>query len=433
MSFLPSRDFKIVIDPELLNQFWTNNYLASVINTIQDLKTLENPVVLKLFTLSKGRISTSFVDIVEACIEKQSSFVPSKWIKTDRPADFEKLERLDQKASALLSLSFELKADCVITSNQVLIDLRYLIYHYDSIRLIPLEEFHDFVEVCARGFSIYWSATSCVRGLTPDTYYQFDNPSGKKLSNYFHSQSGKIEDSDLRENLRNLSLNRYPFILFTRDLIRFYEIQSDFFARIGQERRFGTIIGYYVTNYYLYGWGLLDQLTTILSVSQKLGVKELECGITKKNFWKKVKDRELLSFREDNKEWVQRMADIRHLAAHRTIMIPTSILMHTDESKKSDEELRKELRKERPYYYSMPYAEAFEKTTVDLLRIKKMRKLIPRAIYIKKEEEEKSYFYDPVLGVDCDLNIMNKFIDKFLEKSFKVCPNLEFQGSSKHI
>jgi ribosomal protein L29 len=155
-----------------------------------------------------------------------------------------------------------------------------------------------------------------------------------------------------------------------------------------------------------------------------------ECGIAKKAFWEKVKEQELLSLKKDNNAWIQRMADIRHLAAHRTIMIPTTVLMHTDESKKSDEELKKELRKQKPYYYSMPHLDTFERLEIDLLRIKKMRKLIPRAIYIKKKKEEESYFYDPVLSVDCELIIMNKFIDKFLEKSFKVSPGLEHREHS---
>ncbi len=426
IPFLPSRNFKVIIDPELLNQFWTNNYLISVISTIRDLQALDNPVSLKLFTPSKERISASFDGIVEAYIVKQSSFVPSKWIKEDKPKDFEKLESLDKQASALLSSSTELNADCIITSNRTLIDLRYLIYHYDTIRIIPLEEFHDFVEVCTRGFSIYWSAISYTRGLTPDVYYQFDHPNGKKLADYFTLQSGNIKDNDLKENLRSLSLNRYSFILFTRDMIKFYEIQNDLFTRAGHIGRFVTTIGYYVTNYYLYGWGLLDQLTTILNASLKLEVNKKSCGIVNKKFWKRVNDQELLSFKDDNKDWIQRMADIRHLAAHYTIKIPTSVLMHTDESRKSDEELKEELRKSRPYYYSMPYAKVFEKTAVDLLRIDKMRKLIPRAVFINKGKGE-SYFYDPIAGVDYELNTMNKFVNKFLEKSFKISPELKVQ------
>jgi len=421
--FLPSRDFKVIIDSELLNQFWTNSYLISVINTIRDLKKLDNPVTLKLFTPSKEQISRSFDGIVETYAVKQDGFMPSKWMEKEIPSDFNKFGNLDQKASDLLNSSLELKADCVVTSNQMLIGLRYTIYHYDAIRIIPLEEFHDFVEVCARGFSIYWSAISSIRSLTPDVYYQFAHPNGKKLADYFNSQSVKIEDKDLSENLRSLSLNRYSFILLTRDLVRFYEIQNDFFARFDHEGRFGTIIGYYITNYYLYGWGLLDQLTTILNVSQKLGVDERQCGITYKGFWKKVNDQELLSFNEDNKDWIDRMAYIRHLAAHRTILIPAAVLTHTDESQKSDEELKKELRKDRPYFYSMPYAEVLEKTEIDLLRFKKMRKFFRRVINIKKEE--KTYFYDQVLGLDYELNMMNKFINKFLEKSFKVSPELE--------
>lgn len=152
VPFLPSRDFKVIIDSELLNQFWTNSYLISVIDTIRDLKKLDNPVSLKLFTPSKEQISRSFDGIVEAYTVRQDGFMPSKWMKEENPLDFNKFENLDQKASDLLNSSLELKADCVVTSNQTLIGLRYTIYHYDAIRIIPLEEFHDFVEVCARGF-----------------------------------------------------------------------------------------------------------------------------------------------------------------------------------------------------------------------------------------------------------------------------------------
>jgi len=121
VPFLPSRDFKVIIDPELLNQFWTNPNLGSVINTIHDLKLLENPVTVKLFTPSKERISTSFDGIVEMHIVKQDKFVPSKWLKKDNPSDFKKIENLDKQASVLLSSSFELKADCIITSNNCIV------------------------------------------------------------------------------------------------------------------------------------------------------------------------------------------------------------------------------------------------------------------------------------------------------------------------
>ena len=93
IPFLPSRHFKIIIDSELLNQYFTNVYLHSVIDTIYDLKTLDNPVILELFTPSKEQISASFEGIVEAYSVKQINFVPSKWIKEDKPIDFKKFEK----------------------------------------------------------------------------------------------------------------------------------------------------------------------------------------------------------------------------------------------------------------------------------------------------------------------------------------------------
>ena len=90
-------------------------------------------------------------------------------------------------------------------------------------------------------------------------------------------------ERDLGEHLRNALLNRYPFILLSRDLVRYYELQMDCFARQGLRRRFVMPLGYYVTNFYLHVWGLLDQLTVIANLALGLGLRDRECGIAYKS------------------------------------------------------------------------------------------------------------------------------------------------------
>ena len=77
-------------------------------------------------------------------------------------------------------------------------------------------------------------------------------------------------NQDLRDFLHSALLNRYSFMLYSRDMLMFYDLQKDFYSRRGLLQRYGMAIGYYVTNFfYLLLWGMLDHVTIITEIRKK--------------------------------------------------------------------------------------------------------------------------------------------------------------------
>jgi len=114
-------------------------------------------------------------------------------------------------------------------------------------------------------------------------------------------------------------------------MIRFYELQRDYFLRRG-ERRFHLMLGYYLSNYYMLLWGMLDQLTIIAKYAYNLSIKEKTCGINSNKFWNKLNEPKLYKFISESKisEWIDIMAEMRHHAAHKGIKVPTELLIETN-------------------------------------------------------------------------------------------------------
>lgn len=64
------------------------------------------------------------------------------------------------------------------------------------------------------------------------------------MARWFNRVSSSLTPPDHHENVRNATLNRYGFILYSRDMVRFYELQLDHFTRRGLYRRFGGMLAY---------------------------------------------------------------------------------------------------------------------------------------------------------------------------------------------
>ena len=162
---------------------------------------------------------------------------------------------------------------------------------------------------------------------------------GSRFAKWFLEIADRTASNELRESLRSALLNRYAFILYCRDMIRFYELQMDFFKRRNQERRFYMGVGFYVSTFYLFLWGMLEHLTIIAKWAKNLNVDERHCGIRSKRFWIEFNniDLRLNTFLNQPrfKEWISVMAEMRHAAAHRDLALPTEILTETEESKKA--------------------------------------------------------------------------------------------------
>ena len=348
--------------------------------------------------------------------------VPAFQPKPDLPAPVK--EALAEPTQAvqdglmLLALTEGWQGDWLLTERPVLLNARHHLYQHHRIRIIPPGELGDWVEVVAHGSGMFWSASKEGRQLTEDVFYPLAHWKNRLLANWF-SSVGPLVDRDLAEHLRSALLNRYPFILLSRDLVRYYELQMDYLARRGQDRRFAIPLGYYVTNFYLHLWGLLDHLAVIANRALNLGMDDRDCGIMRPTFLRNLGARRpaLASFlaRDDISEWIKLIADVRHPAAHHSMLLPRQTVVETEESRKSDEEIREILRREEPWWYESMTPEAIaalEAQRIWLWRLERMKVIAENVVFVNRGE--KSYMRGPVVSIDADLETLNAILDAFL-------------------
>ncbi len=399
---------------------------------ISDLAATEIPVIIHLMLPSyitppsgdPSRLQAQLGSLL-GIIGKRPKMPPFRLDPMIPEADREAFQN-DPDASnllGLLELAEATQADGILTSSPLLVKLRYLLRQHHRIRVIPPIEFADIVEICAHGHSLFWSSEESSRRLTFDTYYQMAHWKGKRMYNWFFRMKDTIRSDELLQSLQGLLLNRLPFLLYSRDLVLFYELQRDYFSRRGLMVRFGMAVGYYVTAFYLLLWGLLEHLTIVAKYARALSIDERKCGIKSDDFWKEfsVHDPALSAFVQTGEiaKWIGMMADMRHAAAHRVIAIPAPVMMETPESKKSDEEIRDIVRKERALLYEVlpeSVIQQFEPLMIWQWRVKHMKALSESLVLIKGKTGE--YLRDPVVSLDYDLERVLAVMDAFLVRLF---------------
>jgi hypothetical protein len=111
----------------------------------------------------------------------------------------------------LLSTADAQQVDGIVTNDERLINARYPLYQWHRIRIIPIDEFGDTVEIFAHGHSVFWSSISEERYMTFDLFYQRLHSKGYRFARWFFQVEDQLLTNDLRESLRSALLNRYPF------------------------------------------------------------------------------------------------------------------------------------------------------------------------------------------------------------------------------
>jgi hypothetical protein len=322
----------------------------------------------------------------------------------------------------LLALADDAQADGLVTADSVLIERRYDLLQHHRLRIVPISEFADVIEVVAHGHSVFWSATDSGGRLTIDLYYQAHHWKQKRLTSWYWTKGPTLE-SDLRDNVHSALINRYALIAYTRDMVRFYELQLDYFHRRGLGRRFGTLLGYHMTNFYLYLWGMLEHLTLIANQVKRLGLRERRCGIESKELWEALGENApaLRAYIRGGPilEWIGHMADARHAAAHRAMLLPTDVMSETEESQKTDAEIAAILRHEDASFYTLlppAMVEAFEPQAIEHWRHRNRRALGTNVVLVKRAPVP--YFRFAVTSIDYDFGMLNAVIDAFLVNLF---------------
>ncbi len=354
---------------------------------------------------------------------EMSAFMPSSQMSEEERTALEGGGPEADRCCELLAIAEQVKADGLVTSQDLLIQARYSLYQFHRIRIIPLEEFADVVEVCAHGHGLYWSAKLPNQELSVDTCYLWTNPKNRRLCEWWNNQ-GNISNKQLGELLRGAFFNRYPFILYARDMVRFFELQRDFQWRRESQFRFAIPLGYHVNTLYFFLWGMLEQLTLIAKYKMNLKIDDEKCGIKSQLFWNQIRPHaeNLEQFVNSNpiKDWINLMADMRHLAAHGGIPMPTYYVEDTEESTKSDEEILVLVKEEyADFYMDLPpeLMQQLEPSLINQWRLQNMQIISEGVVFI--ERKGRRYMRNTVVSIDYDIERLNAVLDAFLVTLFR--------------
>jgi hypothetical protein len=420
------KDFLFVIDPRSL-PYLNDTPSRDAVATLKYLREasgisieLVSPTYISENVFPKNSAIAEALKVISEA--PASNFQLHKAVEKQILKDSKKLPDIRQESS-LLALSEGMTADGLVTDSDFLIEYQYVIYQYHRIRIVPVDEFRDMIRVIAVGNSVFWSA-AYARDIGFDTFYQMTNWKATRLFRWWSQAIMGQTTKELVENLRAALLNRFPYILYSRDMVRFYQLQRDYYVRRQRLLMYGLAIGFYINTFYLMLWGMLEHLTIVAKYARNLDVDERSCGIRSKPFWKKfsVVENGLSEFVKGPRmtEWIGIMADMRHKAAHNVILIPSLLFFETDDSKKTDDEIIEILRKEEPHLYRFLDAgsiEALQPSWIAHWRMMKMEIGAPGMVMVSKPDG-KSYLRDPVISVDYDLSNLVAVMDAFLVKLF---------------
>ena len=180
-TILPTDSFSLLVDPECLTDLIAaGNH--GVFQLLNDLRSCEHPVrITLLLPIFLGRSSAGeAITDLDFPIEilkgpsKSPLFTPDPYISEDIRSALLQGRESDYLIS-LLSLAENHRVDGVITASPTLIKARYPLHQHHLIRVIPIEDLPDTIEICAHGHSIFWSARDPNRNLTFDLFYQWDS------------------------------------------------------------------------------------------------------------------------------------------------------------------------------------------------------------------------------------------------------------------
>ena len=328
-----------------------------------------------------------------------------------------------QRALALLALAESTQADGVVSDAPELLAARYALLAHHRIRVIPLEEFPRWIEVCGIGHSTFVSAVDPYVDIPPDMFYQWLDRKNRSLIEWHSRMSDRVA-AETAEDLRSIVYNRYPFILYSRDMVRFFELQSDHVQRRTGESRLTSFVGFHLVNLYFHTWGLLDHLTLVANRQLDLSLPDQRCGIASDEFWGAVGTR-MPSLRKAVKQprlndWIAVMADMRHPAAHKAMLLPTQLVSHTEESQLSDAEVVEILKKEDPESFEVFKKEDVLKAMMPMMisnwRYRKLKVIADGMVHVSGPS--RAYFRPALNSVDYDVGMLNEVVDIFLVQLF---------------
>lgn len=201
----------------------------------------------------------------------------------------------------------------------------------------------NYSEIFVRGHDVPWAFTRKIWNLSWNAFYHMTEQ--RTLNNglqFLYEIQKKQVNADARETGRSLVNNRLPNICFTRDRLRFYEIQK-LTARRGKWKRqqFAFEISYYLNFYYPLIYGGFDQVALLVNHCLQLGLAEKDVGATYKGFLQalEAKNAQLHGIFVDANvvAFMKRIGALRHYASHRGSVAPGKVLKAPEKELSDDE------------------------------------------------------------------------------------------------
>jgi hypothetical protein len=423
-----TREFRFIIDPrclERISAFPPAPFLdaaARLTGSLPAVKIqLSSPSFFGPEDSRRLRQYRTFISDIQAPLG-DGKFYVSKSLSGKHRKLLSAARENGQRALALLALAESTKADGVVSDATELLSARYALLAHHRIRVIPLDEFPRWIEICGIGHSTFVSAVDPHVNIPPDMFYQWLDQKNRSLIDW-HSRVSPRISPETSEDLRSIVYNRYPFVIYSRDMVRFFELQSDHVMRRTGQRRLGSFVGFHLVNLYFHTWGLLDHLTLVANRHLGLRLPDNRCGIASDEFWAAITTR-VPSLRKAVKQprlkdWIAVMADMRHPAAHKAMLLPTQLVSHTAESQLSDAEVLEILKKEDPEPFELFNKDALQAMIplmVSNWRSQKLKIIADGVVYV--QGSSRAYVRPALNSVDYDVAMLNEVLDIFIAELF---------------
>jgi hypothetical protein len=244
-------------------------------------------------------------------------------------------DQLDKDLQAIAATALACDADCVVTDVG-----EWLPYAEEFEKLGVLLTSPDFLlryaEIFVRGHDLPWAFAYKVWFEPWIAFYQLSEewafaPGLRflKLCQERRANSNSVEIG------RSLIYNRLDHLCFTRDRLLFYEMQQAAARRAQWKRqRFSAEIAYYLNFYYLLLYGAFDHAAVLVNGLLNLGVDAKRVSARNPEFLKLLNARapgvHAVFQNPTHTAFINRVATVRHIAAHRGVITPTKVLQKPD-------------------------------------------------------------------------------------------------------
>lgn len=453
MWTLAQNNLKILIDPFLFadRSVETISKQVNLVNTFQDYLKNTEPAFCKVTFFfpryaeeSFGLRRTFFEDDGVTFIDEVPVDI-IEVLKEPVGEGLEALQSLIKTYNSCITVAIKNKCAFIITNYDFHKDIKIDLLEKYGLEIIKLEDSHKKIEQFLQGFFNYFKFRVPIYGLrAPDIAHAMTEEFFQTVLIPFETSIHKSKPSnELRERIRSFVHNRYVDILVTIDQVNFFKIQQ----RISDIEN-GTLdnkkphlhghIRYYL-NYYLFLlWGATDHLAWIMNDLFGFGydsenynhLKNVGLNNTKgkQDFLLKIKavNQELYDYivSDSFQEWLNFFGQLRHQNAHREMFSASPLIIETDESKISDEEIDNIIYKDHPPLEEEAKSikmvmgeEVFRQMKENQkindrldYRILKSKKGLEHFALVKKGD--KQFIFDPVARIPTDMKNLRELIEK---------------------